>query len=310
MQRREFLVGAGIAAAAGGAVVLATSGREGPPEAQASAPASGSLPSRSPQTRRGAELLRMQEDLKRALAKPEAQRRWVMVVNTKKCTGCFACVVACMAENVAGPGVTYRTVPEVEVGDYPSVSRIFMPTNCQHCDNPPCLKAANAIAPGAVTKRPDGIVTFDYAKTRDPRMAEAIKKACPYSAVYIDEGKAWTAGTPAAQPYERAAAFEYGHRRERAAADGSAGAARKCHFCLHRLNAGMLPACITTCDGGVTYFGDLNDPRSLVSELVARHRTLQLRAQLGTAPRVLYLADDAGAAESLNTCLACHRSGF
>ena len=164
MERREFLVGAGVAAAAGGVAVLATAAGEGPASAQGPLAAAGPVPGRTPQGQRGTELLRMQEDIKRALGKPEGQRRWVMIVNTKKCTGCMACVVACMAENVTGPGVTYRTVPEVEVGDYPNVSRIFMPTNCQHCDNPPCLKAANAIAPGAVTKRPDGIVTFDYAK--------------------------------------------------------------------------------------------------------------------------------------------------
>ncbi len=309
MERREFLVGAGVAAAAAGAAVLAAPTADPPASAQAPGAGPGPLLTRTPQTHRGTELLRMQEDIKRALVKPEAQRRWVMIVNTKKCTGCMACVVACMAENVAGPGVTYRTVPEVEVGDYPNVSRIFMPTNCQHCDNPPCLKAANAIIPGAVTKRPDGIVVFDYTKMKDKRAAEAAKKACPYTAVYFDEGKRWTEGTPAAQPYEKAASFEYGEKWARA--NGApAGSARKCHFCLHRLNAGMVPACITTCDGGVTYFGDLNDPKSLVSELVARHRVLQLRAQLGTEPRVLYLADDTGAAESLNTCLACHRSGF
>ena len=309
MDRRDFLVGAGAAAVAGTAVLTAAG--DGPPaEAQGQVAALAAAPGRTPQTQRGTELLRMQEDIKRALAKPEAQRRWVMVVNTKKCTGCFACVVACMAENVAGPGVTYRAVPEVEVGDYPNVTRIFMPTNCQHCDNPACLKAANAIVPGAVTKRPDGIVTFDYAKMKDRRAAEAAKKACPYTAVYFDAGKRWTEGTPAGQPYERAASFEYGEKWDRAGGGAPAGSARKCHFCLHRLNAGMLPACVTTCDGGVTYFGDLNDPGSLVSELVARHKVLQLRAQLGTEPRVLYLADDAGAAESLNTCLACHRGGF
>src|SRR3990172_9202490 len=91
-------------------------------------------------------------DLRRALKKPVEQRRWVMVINTKRCTGCYACVVACMAENGSPPGVAYRRVGEVESGEYPQVARTFMPTNCMHCENPPCMKAAPA---GAITKRPD-----------------------------------------------------------------------------------------------------------------------------------------------------------
>jgi len=102
----------------------------------------------------------MLEDVQQALKKPVDQRSWIMVINTKKCSGCRSCAVACMAENMSPPTVTYRAVPEVEIGEYPQVSRVFMPTNCMHCDNPPCAKAANAITPGAINKQPDGIVTI------------------------------------------------------------------------------------------------------------------------------------------------------
>ncbi|MER3513058.1 MAG: (4Fe-4S)-binding protein, partial [Chloroflexota bacterium] len=53
-------------------------------------------------------LLRMQEELKRALAKPREQRRWVMVIDLRKCVGCSACTIACIAENKLPPGVVYR----------------------------------------------------------------------------------------------------------------------------------------------------------------------------------------------------------
>jgi molybdopterin-containing oxidoreductase family iron-sulfur binding subunit len=64
---------------------------------------------------------------------------------------------------------------------------------------------------------------------------------------------------------------------------------RKCQFCLHRLNVGMLPACVTTCVGQATYFGDMDDAQSLVSELLSRPNVMQLKAELGTKPKVYYL---------------------
>ena len=308
MERRGFLVAVGaLTAAAGVSAILdgdgTTAGTAGPTAA------SSLMPSRTPMGPRGLELLRMQEDLRRALKKPVEQRKWVMVVNTKKCSGCFACVVACMAENVAGPGVTYRTVPEQEMGDYPNVSRIFMPTNCMQCDDPPCVKAANAKSPGAMFKRPDGIVAIDYTKFRGKKVVEAAQKACPYTAIYYDDGKLWTEGTPAPQPYEAAPSSEYSQSWHRTGGEPPSGSGRKCHFCLHRLDAGMIPACVSTCDGGVTYFGDETDPHSLVSEILRKHRGIQFKADQETEPRVYYLADDTEATDNLKTCLACHQGG-
>ena len=83
----------------------------------------------TPMSTRGEELTRMRDDLRRALKKPVGQRRWAMIVNTRRCTGCYACVVACMAENCSPPGVAYRRVADVESGEYPQVMRIFMPAN-------------------------------------------------------------------------------------------------------------------------------------------------------------------------------------
>ena len=88
--------------------------------------------------------VRMREDVKRALSKPVEERSWVMVIDIEKCIGCHACTISCIAENVSPPGVTYRKVFDIETGEYPNVNRLFMPTNCMHCDNPPCAKAANA----------------------------------------------------------------------------------------------------------------------------------------------------------------------
>jgi len=84
-------------------------------------------------------LLRMQEDLKRALEKPAAERRWVMVIDLRRCIGCHACTIACVAENNLPPGVVYRPVLSEEFGTYPNVTMRFLPRPCMQCDNPPCV---------------------------------------------------------------------------------------------------------------------------------------------------------------------------
>src|SRR3990167_1903486 len=94
------------------------------------------------------ETLTMLHDLQQALQKPIEQRRWAMVIDTRKCIGCNACSVACIAENNLPPGVTYRIVDDAEDGDYPKLQRYFMPTNCMQCQNAPCIEAANKVIPG------------------------------------------------------------------------------------------------------------------------------------------------------------------
>lgn len=65
-------------------------------------------------------LVRMQKDLERALQKPMRERKWGMVIDTRKCVGCNACTVACVMENKLPPGVVYRPVIDLEVGTYPT----------------------------------------------------------------------------------------------------------------------------------------------------------------------------------------------
>jgi molybdopterin-containing oxidoreductase family iron-sulfur binding subunit len=179
-----------------------------------------------------------------------------------------------------------------------------MPANCMQCDNPPCMKAA---PPGAITKRPDGIVAVDYDRLRGKDAFEKVQKACPYNAFSYDDGSVYTKGTPALQPHERAVTYEYGKPVTRTGDGGPAGAARKCHFCLPRLGAGMLPACVTTCDSGAMFFGDASDAGSLVSRLLGVHGSMRMQLAQRTEPRVHYLVDDGEAADSLKACLACHK---
>ncbi|MFZ5823934.1 MAG: 4Fe-4S dicluster domain-containing protein [Bacillota bacterium] len=228
-------------------------------------------------------IFRMHRELAGAMQKPVEQRRWVMVIDLTKCTGCTACTVACKAENKLPPGVVYRPVMEQESGTFPNVSRSFLPRPCMQCESPPCAKVCPV---GASYKRPDGIVSIDYETCIGCRYCIA---ACPYGARTFDWGENYTDDTPAFQPYEELASFEYGVARSRKDDASPVGNARKCHFCLHRLNEGMLPACVTTCIGRATFFGDANDPNSLVSELIKSPRVTRLKEEIGTHPSVYYL---------------------
>jgi molybdopterin-containing oxidoreductase family iron-sulfur binding subunit len=240
-------------------------------------------------------LERMRADLARAMQKPEAERRWVMVIDLRKCVGCNACTISCVAENHLPPGVVYRPVLEEEIGTFPNVTKRFLPRPCMQCDNPPCVPVCPV---NATWKRDDGIVTIDYDKCIGCRYCIT---ACPYNARTFDKGLTYNlenlqgvpagalVGTLDAEQYELAAAHEYGEERPRAEGKSPVGNARKCHFCLHRLEKGMLPACTTTCIGRATYFGDANDPDSLVAELIASPNVMRLKEELGTEPKVFYL---------------------
>ncbi|HEV2281765.1 MAG TPA: 4Fe-4S dicluster domain-containing protein [bacterium] len=238
----------------------------------------------------------MQRDLQRSLAKPMRERRWGMVIDTRKCVGCSSCTVGCVMENKLPPGVVYRPVIDTEVGDYPNVTRKFLARPCMQCDSPPCVSVCPV---GATWKREDGIVEIDYNACIGCRYCIT---ACPYQARTFDFGENW-ADPAAAGPdgalaletgrrYESEPSFEYGNEWTRAKGvipSSPVGNARKCTFCAHRLQAAMLPACVSTCIGRATFFGDLNDPRSLVSELTARNNAVRLKEELGTQPKVYYL---------------------
>jgi len=230
-------------------------------------------------------LLRMQDDIKRALEKPESERRWGMVIDLRRCVGCHACTISCVAENKLPPGVVYRPVLDQEIGTYPNVTRRFMPRCCMQCEEPPCVPVCPVNATWA---RPDGIVAIDYEQCIGCRYCVT---ACPYSARTFDVGYTYTAETPQQEVYELLPNFEYGtpHSRQPGTEESPIGNVRKCHFCVHRLEQGQLPMCVTTCIGIANYMGDLNDPESLVAQMAAQPNVVVLKEELGTKPKVFYL---------------------
>lgn len=228
-------------------------------------------------------LLRMQNDVKRAMKKPMENRKWLMIIDTRKCVGCHACTVACIAENKLPPGVVYRPVVQEEHGKFPDTQLKFFPRPCMQCDSPSCVSVCPV---NATWKRKDGIVSVDYDKCIGCRYCLS---ACPYGARTSDFGHNYTEDTPELQPYEELSNNEYGKSFNRKNHNSPVGNARKCHFCLHRLNEGELPMCVTTCIGRANYFGDANDKESLVSEIAKKSNQIKLLEEKGTKPSVIYL---------------------
>jgi len=239
-------------------------------------------------------LVRMERELKRALQKRPAERRWVMVIDLRRCIGCHACTIACVAENKLPPGVVYRPVLTEEIGKYPHVTYRFLPKPCLQCENAPCTPVCPV---NATYTNEEGVIVVDYDQCIGCR---ACISACPYASRTFDFGRNYTdntvdgltmtLGSSLAGQYETSGtAFEYGERRERKHEQSPIGNVRKCHFCLHRIKEGILPACTTTCIGRATFFGDANDPDSLVAELIAKPNVMRLKEDLGTEPRVYYL---------------------
>ena len=281
LSRRRMLVLGGLGGS-GAVAALLTRGVEAADPPAPPAPATTKALAPVPGDRTSV-LVRMQDDLRRAMAKPIEQRKWTMVLDLSRCIGCSACTVACKAENNLPPGVVYRPVLEEELGTYPNVRMRFTPRPCMQCDEPPCVPVCPV---SATYKRPDGIVEIDYKRCIGCRYCIA---ACPYSARTFDFGLFYSTNAPEKAPYEGTPSYEYGRSWTRKGQASPIGNVRKCHFCIQRLEAGMLPACTTTCVGVATFFGDQNDPQSLVSELIASPRAQRLKEELGTKPKVYYL---------------------
>jgi molybdopterin-containing oxidoreductase family iron-sulfur binding subunit len=245
---------------------------------------------------RKSKLLRMQQEVQETMREPLESRDWVMVIDLKKCVGCHACTTACVAENHLPPGVVYRPVFEEEVGVYPQVTRHFLPRPCMQCNVPPCVPVCPV---NATYKREDGIVPIDYDRCIGCR---ACIKACPYGSRTFDFGENHTDHTVnPPQPYESSPSPEYGSHWVRTKGQPPIGVVRKCHFCTHRLEEGMLPSCVTTCIGGATYFGPgpNSNPKSLVSQLIGSPRVMRLKKELGTEPRVYYLSEESRSHEEI-----------
>ncbi len=192
------------------------------------------------------------------MSKKKTSKRYGLVIDLERCIGCQTCRIACKVENnlETGSGIRVDTIggkyPDTPKGKYPNLSMYYLPVPCMHCGKPLCMDVCK---PGAIYKREDGIVLVDEEKCNG---CKRCISACPYGALTYDpEGEV----------------------------------VKKCTLCHHRIDQGLEPFCVICCEDEAIFFGDLNDPESRVSKLIAQRGIFGVhvfKPEAGTAPAVYY----------------------
>jgi len=152
-----------------------------------------------------------------------------------------------------GPRIRVETVggegKDTPAGHYPNLRMAFLPRLCMHCTHPPCIEVCPT---EAIWKREDGLVLLDEGKCDG---CQACVEACPYGAILYSP---------------------------------KTGLVEKCDLCCHRIDLGLEPFCVVCCEGQAIHFGDLDDPTSQVSKLIATNGAFTLMPEAGTTPSIYY----------------------
>jgi molybdopterin-containing oxidoreductase family iron-sulfur binding subunit len=237
--------------------------------------------------------------------------QWGMVIDLNACTGCNACVVACMSENnvpVVGKTEVWRGremhwlrvdryyVEDPKLGasvDEPLV--IHQPLACVHCEEAPC---ENVCPVNATTHGPEGLNEMAYNRCIGTRYCA---NNCPYKVRkfnYLNwhNDSVWkeTGGLPETMQMQQNPNVTVRFR----------GVMEKCTYCVQRIQSVKIKnqresreikdgeirtACQQTCPAEAIMFGDVNDENSRVTRWTRADRRFALLADLGTRPRTTYL---------------------
>jgi Fe-S-cluster-containing dehydrogenase component len=214
---------------------------------------------------------------------------WGYGLDLSRCIGCRRCVYGCVRENNNSRSQTqtqWIRVIRLKKGNLinlenaehyynpetvPEEGYIYMPVQCQHCENPPCVKVCPV---HATWKEPDGLVVVDYNWCIGCRYCMA---ACPY------RGRVFNWGEPNIPPEELNTSVHYLGNRPR-----TKNVVEKCTFCVQRVRSGRYPACVEACPTGTRKFGNLLDPDSELRYLIANKRVFRLKEDLNTEPKFYY----------------------
>ena len=204
---------------------------------------------------------------------PPSEVKLGLVIDLDTCVGCHACVVSCKGwntENYGAPlsdtdayganpvGTFLNRIHSFDVQpDNGPAQTVHFPKSCLHCEDAPCVTVCPT---GASYKRAeDGIVLVNEDHCIGCGLCAW---ACPYGAREMD---------------------------------AAAGVMKKCTLCVDRIynenleEVDRVPACVRTCPSGARHFGDLGDPNSEVSLLVAARDGVDLMPEQGTKPVNKYL---------------------
>jgi molybdopterin-containing oxidoreductase family iron-sulfur binding subunit len=239
-----------------------------------------------------------------------------MVIDLEKCTGCQACTLACGMENNRLPGENWQDVVFFTEGTYPNAQLKWFPRPCMHCENPSCVH----VCPTRATyKTEDGVVVVDWDRCIGCKYCMI---ACPYGVRFYTDEKAVVGPSlrdifPAKDDHSWNPPWKMPDAKE----DWKHGVGvqpkdvvSKCNFCYHRVSKApkgtadldpsnpelreFTPACVVTCAPSARFFGDLDNPDSEVSKMIAQKRGTRLLDHLGNKPQVYYLTGEAGAVPS------------
>lgn len=233
-----------------------------------------------------------------AAEKLNDNKKWAMVIDLQKCTGCGGCTIACKNENNVQDGIFWANKINRTVGKFPNVRYDYMPTLCNHCDKAPCVKVCPT---GAMHKIAGGITMHDSTMCIGCRYCMV---ACPFRVISFNDRKShkrWrsekaTIEGCTSSPMEvtkkvNGTVIPYYNPDREETYEGirPVGVVEKCTFCDHRVKKGLLPYCVEKCPAKARIFGDLNDPNSKVNYLLGKYKPYRLKEHLGTEPKVYYI---------------------
>lgn len=215
--------------------------------------------------------------------------RWGMVIDLKKCIGCYSCMITCKQEHFLPPDVFWTRLLIGESGEYPQVTSHVYPVLCNHCREAICVKVCPS---GATIRREDGIIDIDYDKCAGCRYCVI---ACPYQqrTFYSDSKKEYFPGQGLTE-LETIGKELY---------PLSPGTVVKCNFCKEKIEEGIrkslkpgsdreaTPSCVINCPAKARCFGNLDDSNSEVSISIRRRKGFQLHLEFGTNPQYTTLTN-------------------